>query len=162
MHSTDFTSQGDHKVRVVTLANLLAMCENASGIVHTYEVVGAPSAYRVSVVYSNPDEYGNEVHVLFRLPVYPNDFEPRNPFVVMVVASAVGGRNTFDREAAWQTFDAAVLSGPELFRTAPRSNDWRTREEIDAERAEHEELIAAEEEQVRQGREIDNEWERSQ
>jgi hypothetical protein len=163
MKYTDLTSQGDFPVRVVTLANLIAMCERGSGITHTYEVVGKPSEYRARVVYSNPDEYGSEAYVVFSLPVYTNPFEAANPYVVLTVVSARGGRHEFDRQCAHQAFDAAVLSADALFRTAPKAADWQTADEIKAAQADdydHAAEQAAVDEQIRQGREIDNDAER--
>lgn len=156
MHYTKLRTQGDFKQRVVTLANLLAMCEAGSGITHMFYPAGDASEHRVSVGYSNPDEYGHDAPVFFYLPSWPNPFERENPYVALTVTHSTGGRDTFDKEAAFQSFDAAVLSADELFRSGEYTSDWNTREEWDEMRAASEEMDATADEQIRQGAEIDS------
>jgi len=105
-------TQGDSKKRVVLLNNLIAMCATISGTCHVFEIAKV-TPNRVQVVYSNPDEYGNNEPVTAHYPAYPNGFERDNPWVVLDAVRYDGctGRNS----ECWQAFDA-LTDCPELFR----------------------------------------------
>lgn len=76
-------SQFDHRVRVVSVENLRAMCERISGMVHCYSVTKV-SRSRVHVEYSNPDEYGYARPITAVFPCYPSTFDGlENPSVVL-------------------------------------------------------------------------------
>lgn len=78
------TTQFDHTARIVSLANLTAMCERISGTCHTFQVVKV-SRSRVHVEYSNPTEYGTPQPITAVYPCYPNQYESDsdNPAVVL-------------------------------------------------------------------------------
>ena len=62
--------QSDNKVRVVALSNLRAMCERTSGIMcHKYWIESI-SEHRVTVGYSNEDEYAAEHPMYAVFPAY--------------------------------------------------------------------------------------------
>lgn len=121
--------QMDKRARVVALTNLEAMCERISGTCHTFKIVGVTSN-RVRVEYSNPDEYGNPEPIRAEFPCYPIGFgDDDNRSVVLDAVRYTGctGKN----EEAWQAF-MQLYDCPELFRTNPDANDWRSRPEIKA------------------------------
>src|SRR5262245_12917679 len=125
-------TQQDHKVRIVALDNLSAMCVSASGWTHRYEI-SKVSRSRVHVEYSNPDEYGAESPVTAVFPCFPSTFpgDETNPRVVLDCVRVFGGRNEHDREAGWQAIDASIVSAPSLWRSTSSSTQWLTRADID-------------------------------
>jgi hypothetical protein len=121
-------TQQDHKVRAVSLANLEAMCNRASGMCHRFSV-SKVSRSRVHVDYSNPDEYGHERPITAVFPCIPNDFEPENPIVLIgAMLRTIGGDG--DPDYDYQQFDP-IVSGSALYRSR---TDWRTRQEISGDR----------------------------
>lgn len=125
-------TQFDSKVRVVALANLIAMCERVSGVCHRFSV-SKVTATRVRVAYSNPDEYGNESPIEAEFPCYPSDFDGKdNPSVVLHMVRVIGARG--DSEA-WQSF-SPILDCPVLWRS-PRYgvDEWLSGDEIKAKQA---------------------------
>lgn len=65
-------TQFDCEIRVVSLANLEAMCAHVSGFCHRFKVEKVTRS-RVHVSYSNPDEYGSESPMIAVFPCYPGD-----------------------------------------------------------------------------------------
>lgn len=120
-------TQGEMNIRAVTLANLQAMCERASGMAHTYSVEMRRTVCELT--YSNPDEYGNPNPYTVRLPVIRNEFERENPYVLFTVQSEYGGGDEHGREACFQTIESEIFDGAELFRK-PDSGEWLTRAEF--------------------------------
>lgn len=123
-------TQFDHPVRIVSLENLKALCDRASGHSHTYRVIKV-SRSRVHVEYSNPDEYGNPRPIVAVFPCYPSTFDgAENPAIVLGDCTRIiGGSEEYD---PIQSFDP-IISGPVLYRsqgTASRDR-WLTRAEID-------------------------------
>lgn len=118
-------TQMDHKYRVVTVANLEAMCERISGVCHRFEV-SKVSRSRVHVEYSNPNEYGTETPMTAVFPCYPGAFaDADNPYVVLDMVRVIG--DTWDGEG-WQAF-TPLLDCPTLWRD-PASETWKTHAEI--------------------------------
>lgn len=113
----------DHPIRVVSLANLQAMCSRVSGTCHRY-VIDGMTAHRVRVSYSNPDEYGNPCPVIAHLPTYPGS--PDLPFVVLDPVRWTGGRK--DDDEAWQAFDV-LWECPTLYPSI-ETGEWQTELEI--------------------------------
>lgn len=120
-------TQRDHKVRVVAMANLKAMCERQSGVCHRY-CVSKVTANRVRVQYSNPDEYGNEHPVEAELPCFPSEWDgAENPTVVIHVLRTIGGD-----DETYQSFEA-LWDCPELYRAPESGKDvWRSKAEWEA------------------------------
>lgn len=122
MHSTH---QNDSHVRVVSLANLRAMCARVSGMSHRF--TAEITKNRCTLEYSNPDEYGSPCPITWRLPLLRSrDLD--NPDVILHVSSEAGGRGPDDRESAFQGIEAEIFSGPRLWRD-PTSGKWRTAHE---------------------------------
>lgn len=132
--------QRDHKVRTVALTNLEAMCDRVSGTCHRYNVVKV-TTNRVHVEYSNPDEYGYESPMTAIFPAWPIDpqYDPDNRVVALEYLRIVG--DTWDGEG-WQAFEP-LRDCPELSRSGPDANDWRTRYEVlrDRHSAQHPECV---------------------
>lgn len=102
-------TQFDHNQRVVSLANLEAMCDRVSGTCHRYQVVKV-TTNRVHVEYSNPDEYANDHPMLAVLPCWPADFNDKdNRAVVLTILRVVG--DSWDGEG-WQAFDPVMNCSP--------------------------------------------------
>ena len=124
-------TQGDMTVRMVTLANLRAMCARVNGICHAFSVdVGAT---RASVTYSNPDEYGNARPYTARFPLAPNAFDTSNPWIIFTLASDHGAEDEYGRDSCYQIIDAEIICAPVLWRD-PVTGAWREESEIRAER----------------------------
>ena len=107
----------DSVYRVVSLDNLAAMCEEASGFCHRYWIEKA-SRSRVHVGYSNPDEYGNEAPMYAVLPCFPSPWGDRdadNPRVLIHCMRVIG--DSWNGEG-WQAFEAVwrftVVNGEAL------------------------------------------------
>lgn len=115
----------DHKVRVVSLLNLEAMCEHVSGVSHTFEIVKI--ALRcVHVEYSNPDEYGNPHPVVAVYPTHillPGYENRNNESVILQAVKYIGctGRN----EEAWQAFHQ-LEDCEEMVRDPQDRSKWMT------------------------------------
>lgn len=121
-------TQYDNKQRIVALSNLRAMCKRTSGTCHRYTVTQV-TPNRVHVEYSNPDEYANEHPMTAVFPAYP--WPQDTPDACAVVLSVLRIiHDSWDGEG-WQGF-VPLLDCPPLFRSSPDSDDWRTREEIEA------------------------------
>ena len=135
-------SQFDHRIRVVSLANLHAMCARVSGTCHTFTVDDpavhpAPSgdALSVRVTYSNPTEYGTPEPISIVFPVV-YIYGPDSPAVILegidwlddyIDPDDVGLDGMF--QAFW-----TVTACPQLFASTPDASDWMTREEWDTEK----------------------------
>jgi len=115
-------TQQDSTTRVVALVNLEAMCEEASGFSHRYQVTKV-SRSRVHVEYSNPDEYGHEAPMTAVFPCYPSSWQgdEENPRVVLDILRVLN--DSWEGEG-WQAFQAM------LDMTASRAGldgaEWRT------------------------------------
>jgi hypothetical protein len=124
------TTQQDHKVRIVALENLRAMCARASGMAHRY-TVDSFSKSAVRITYSNPNECGSPRPMTMILRAYPSAWsgDRENPRVILEAGRVI--HDTEDGEG-WQSFEP-VLNGPELFRyNSGVRVTWGTREEIEA------------------------------
>ena len=129
MVTSDFKTQADIQIRAVSLANLLAMCDRASGHCHRYHVSNV-SRSRVHVEYSNPNEYGAEYPITAVFPCIPNGFEADNPYVLIgEVLRVIPDR---DGDGEGHQYFYPITDGPQLWRTAPHATDWQTAEEIAA------------------------------
>jgi len=104
-------TQFDWSKRVVSLENLRQMCKELSGHCHRFSVTKMTSTNRVYVSYSNPDEYGNEDPIIAAFPWYPNDFDDKNPAVVLDMIGIVNDPSGY----GYQAFDA-LIDGPKLWR----------------------------------------------
>ena len=93
----------DGMYRVVSLDNLVAMCEAASGTCHRYWIAKV-SRSRVHVGYSNPDEYGNEAPMYAILPCFPSGWpgDAENPRVLIHCMRVIGDSWN---GAGWQAFE---------------------------------------------------------
>jgi hypothetical protein len=123
-------TQQDNPVRVVALENLIAMCARNSGVCHRYRVERITKT-RVHVSYSNPDEYGNERPLVVVFPCYPSGWPQDgadNPRVVLDIVRVYGGRDSYDREGAADTF-YLITNAPVLWRD-PATSKWETEEQI--------------------------------
>ena len=89
--------------RVVSLDNLVAMCEAASGTCHRYWIEKV-SRSRVHVGYSNPDEYGGDAPMYAILPCFPSGWpgDADNPRVLIRCMRVVGDSWTGE---GWQAFE---------------------------------------------------------
>lgn len=114
----------DWKKRVVSVANLEAMCERISGMSHRYWVESV-SRSRVKVGYSNPNEYGSEDPMYAVFPCYPNGFEKDNPAVVLDMINCINDRDGY----GYQAFDV-LLDCPTLWRRNAEDKEWRSHKEI--------------------------------
>ena len=124
-------TQQDHRVRVVALANLIALCERASGTCHRFEVSKVTRS-RVHVTYSNPDEYGYERPVTAVFPCYPSTWQgdEQNPRVILgEMLRTIGGTDSED----WQYFDP-IVAGLPLYRDGGMTSSWRNRIDINGDR----------------------------
>ena len=94
-------TQEDSTYRTVALVNLKAMCNEISGMCHTYSVVDVKD-HTVSIEYSNPDEYGNNAPITAVLPCYPSTWpgDEDNPRVVFTII----GDDAPDDVDAYQCF----------------------------------------------------------
>lgn len=121
-------TQQDNKVRMVALDNLVAMCTRASVIAHRFQVSKVTRS-RVHVTYNNPDEYGYGCAVTAILPCFPSVWpdDAENPRVLLEPLRVVGGRDSHDQEAAYQSIEALVLNGPTMFRAG---DQWMTHQEM--------------------------------
>lgn len=120
--------QSDNKVRVVTLQNLEAMCDRLSGVYHRFWVEKA-GEHRVMVGYSNPDEYAAESPMFCVFPAYvDSSFYEHTLYVVLGTILDIS-YDTWNGEG-WQAF-TPLQDCPELFRSNPDSDDWKSREEIE-------------------------------
>ena len=75
----------------------------ASGIVHRYWVE-RESANRITLAYSNPDEYGNDEPVFVCYPTF-KDAGWKMQVIVVWPTSVTGGRDEQDRDAVCEDFD---------------------------------------------------------
>jgi hypothetical protein len=118
-------TQSDHKVRVVSIENLRAMCERVSGVCHRYWVESVGRS-RVKVGYSNPNEYGTESPMFAVFPSYPSGFagDQDNPCVVLEFLNVL--HDNWDGEG-WQAFDA-LRDCPKLWRS-PEDSTWSTEDD---------------------------------
>lgn len=116
-------TQRDYPVRVVSLANLKAMCSHVSGTCHRFSVV-KESKSRIHVEYSNPDEYGSDNPMIAVFPCFPSG-EEENPNVVLEYMRIVG--DSWNGEG-WQAFEP-LRDCPRLWRN-PETNEWKTEAQI--------------------------------
>ena len=115
-------TQSDSKMRVVSLENLKAMCEERSGCYcHKYWIEKV-SRSRVHVGYSNEDEYANSHPMYAVFPCYPNGFQDNkdNPNVVLDFLNIV---HDYEDGEGWQNF-TYLLDCPVLWRD-PENDTWK-------------------------------------
>jgi len=108
-------TQFDWNKRVVSLDNLAAMCEHVSGVCHRYWIE-KDSRSRVTVGYSNPDEYGSENPMFAVFPCYPSSDQTA---VVLDYLRIIN--DTWDGEG-WQAFDL-LIDCPRIWRN-PETGKW--------------------------------------
>lgn len=116
--------QFDHKIRVVSLANLKAMCERVSGMCHRYSVTKVSKGY-VSVQYSNPDEYGAETPMVALFPVWSRYGKDESELGVILEIHKVQFNNWSGE--GWQAFQS-LIDCPVLWRDT-KDGAWLTTEE---------------------------------
>lgn len=112
-------TQQDHKIRLLALDNLEAICKRASGWAHTF-TIDKVTRSRVHVSYSNPSEYGTPNPITVVFPCYPSgwDGDEDNPRVLLDAIRVYGGREDNDREYGYQCVDAQIINAPTLFRNS--------------------------------------------
>lgn len=115
-------TQFDHQRRVVSLENLHAMCQRASGVVCHQFRVESVSRSRVHVSYSNESEYGTPNPMVAVFPCYPSHDQPA---VVVDILRVIN--DTWDGEG-WQAFHP-LIDCPVLWRD-PVTQEWATEDEI--------------------------------
>lgn len=116
--------QGECSLRAVYPANLRAMCARISGMCHRFSVERITKRFAY-VVYSNPNEYGTERPMTALYPVMPDG---------RIVLDVHDVKNDSWDGEGWQAFEQ-LRECPQLWRSAPDKDDWRTREEIEATRS---------------------------
>lgn len=110
-------TQSDNKVRIVTLANLEAMCIYVSGMCHKYQI-SKVSRSRVHVEYSNPDEYGNPRPIYAVFPCIPGNNktdDKDNPRVLLEFLNVLEGNDRSYNGEGWQSF-VCLQDCPIMFR----------------------------------------------
>ena len=80
--------------------------DQASGVAHRYWVE-RESANRITLGYSNPDEYGNEEPVFVRYPTF-KDRRWNMQVIVVWPTNVTGGRVEYDRYSACDELDAIL------------------------------------------------------
>ena len=118
-------TQSDNRKRVVSLVNLVAMCDRISGTCHTFNVSRVTRS-RVHVEYSNPNEYGTPNPITAVYPCYPSTAarDDDNPLVVMDMMRCL---NDGDGEG-WQSF--IQLEDCEQLCRDPSTMLWESEYEI--------------------------------
>jgi hypothetical protein len=101
-------TQSDSKIRVVSLSNLEAMCQQVSGHCHTYRV-SKVSRSRVHVEYSNPSEYGSPRPIYAIFPCYGEN-------VVLDYLNVLEGNDKSLDGEGWQSFEV-LRDAPVMFRS---------------------------------------------
>lgn len=117
--------QFDSQHRIVHLDNLRAMCEHHSGMCHRYWIERVTPS-RVTLGYSNPDEWGAARPVFARFPIVP--LYPDTVCVLLSPLWVSGGAH--ESEENWQAFEL-VTNGPEMW-LDPRDESWKTAAESKA------------------------------
>lgn len=117
--------QADHKVRIVALSNLAAMCKRISGMCHRYTFDADRVTRYARVEYSNPDEYGHERPLTALYPVIRDHFGKDLHGVILATPHRVIGKT--DSED-WQKFEI-LRDCPILWRD-PQTKKWRSEAEI--------------------------------
>ena len=92
--------KGDSRERVVTLPVLQALCAKASGVCHRYEVTKV-GENRVSVTYSNPDEWAQDHPMAAVFPAFYDSAFGGQVYVVLHAVRIIN--DTWDSEG-WQAF----------------------------------------------------------
>lgn len=116
--------QSDSSARVVALSNLEAMLDRISGVCHRFYIEKV-TPNRVTVGYSNPNEYGTPYPVFAVFPAWPNSFgEKETPMVALEYVRFIG---VSQESEDWQAFEQ-IRDCPQLFRT--QNNTWKTGYEI--------------------------------
>lgn len=118
-------TQFDSRIRVVSVENLRAMCARVSGVCHRFEVTGV-SRSRVTVTYSNPNEYGTDHPMSAIYPCFPGGTaDTENPYTVLSMLRVLNDNWNGD---GWQAFDI-LHDCPVLWRS-PVDCKWWTKDEI--------------------------------
>lgn len=124
-------TQHDGMNRVVAIENLTAMCEHVSGTCHRYWIESV-SRSRVTIGYSNPNEYGSESPMFAVFPCFPNPFDTdgSNPFVMLTgVGSLLRIVNDTWSGEGWQAFEI-LRECPVMFRaTSDVGDTWKAHPE---------------------------------
>jgi hypothetical protein len=115
--------QQDHKLRVVALSNLEAMCKRMSGVCHRFSV-SRVTENRAYIEYSNPDEYGHASPMTASFPAW--HYSTDHCVVALEILKVT--KDNWQGEG-WQAFQP-LLDCPELYRSSPEATDWQTHKEI--------------------------------
>lgn len=116
--------------KVVSLNYLEALLARESMVAHYYQVTRHSDQY-VTVLYSNPDEYGSACPVNMKLPCYWWGIRRRNTkAIVCDIQTVTGGRDSTDRDMAAEYLQHLLDEHEQLWRD--RDGEWRTKEEIEA------------------------------
>jgi hypothetical protein len=116
-------TQFDSSIRVVALSNLEAMAKRVSGTCHKFHVSRVTKT-RAYVEYSNPDEYGAPRPMEAVFPAWP-EFE--GTVIALSILRVRGDKWDGEGRQAFQP----LIDCPQLWRSSPDSDDWRTRQEIE-------------------------------
>lgn len=110
-------TQFDDKIRVVSLANLEAMCEHASGVMcHKFKVEKVTRS-RVHVSYSNENEYAISYPITAIFPCYPFE-DSDNPNIILDPIRIMNDRFGDSYQYFFNLFDCPVMW------LNPRTNKW--------------------------------------
>jgi len=125
-------TQFDYNVRVVSLANLAAMCERMSGMCNGYHIdkVTTNRVYvRTNSSPSDDESFGHSVTAVF--PAWPSTFDGKeNPTVALDILRIIG--ETEDETEASQYFEP-LMDCDQLWRN-PETGEWQTEFEIYSEK----------------------------
>lgn len=126
-------TQYDSKVRVVAVENLRAMCARVSGCMCHKFWIESVSRSRVTVGYSNEDEWATPHPMFAVFPCYPgfDGKDAENPNVILEFLRVTN--DNWDGEG-WQAFDI-LRDCPPLWRNPNNGGKWQTREEIETDQA---------------------------
>ena len=114
----DYRGQFDHKLRIVSIPNLKAMCEHLSGTCHRFFLDSVKGKY-ARVMYNNPDEYGHKSPIVAL-------------FQVIEHCGTIGAILTIDKVVNcpndcedWRAFEQ-LLECPTVWRLGAGAKEWRT------------------------------------
>lgn len=122
--TTDYSGQFDHKLRIVSLPNLEAMCERVSSMCHRFYVESVKGKY-ARIEYNNPDEWGYSHLIVALFPII--DYGGTIGVILDINKVLYCGADCED----WQAFEQ-LIDCPELWRKNSEATDWHTKEEIEA------------------------------
>lgn len=131
-------TQQDHEVRIVSLANLHAMCSFLSSLTYKFQIEKVTRS-RVHVSHIRPgfDSQGyqtEDIFVVAVFPCYPSTWagDEENPRVVLDIMRVLYEDTDRDYDAG-QYFEP-LLDCPALWRMNSDSPDWKTRRQWEKEK----------------------------